>query len=149
MTDDTPDDDQPGGIISSILELLAEMDERDEREGHGHWSGDRASVDYSISIGSIEDALGPRPTRPSKSEHDEQEPGPITPRQFVDETLCAADRPGVRPADVDVDVDREEGAATVVVENEIVGRVPLDDDGWTVDDVSVNNEVLEVWLSRD
>lgn len=148
MSDDAPDDERPRGILRAILELLAEMDERDEREGHGHWSGDRTSVDYSVSVGSIDDAFGPLPSEPSESA-DEREPGPITTREFEDETLVAADLPGVRSEDVAVDVDQEDGAAAISVAGEFVGQVPLDDGGWTVDDVSVNNDVLEVWLSRE
>lgn len=146
------DDDRPGGIIRAILDLLAEMDERDRRE---HWSGERTAVDNSISVGSLDDALAlesPDDHDPSgrSDSSDERGASPLTTRAYGDdELLVVADLPEVRRADLDVSIDRDERTVTVAVEGERVGRVPLDEYGWTLADVSVNNDVMEALLTRD
>lgn len=43
----------------------------------------------------------------------------------------------------------DERAASIAVDGDVVGRVPLDDGDWTVVDVSSNNDVLEVRLTRE
>lgn len=158
------DGDRPNGIIRAILNLLAEMDERDERSGRGHWSGDRTSVDYSISVGSLDDAmnLGPPEDRgpawwdepPEARDRgtggtDEWAPGPITTRTYGDEMLVAADLPDVRAENLDVAVNEDEGTVTIDVDGDRMGEVPIDDGDWSVAEVSVNNDVVEVLLTRE
>lgn len=135
-------DDRPRGIIRALLEMLAEMEERNERTNQGRWSGDRTTVDYSVSISGLGEA-------PGTGGNDERETPAITTRQVDDGMLVAADLPGVREGDVTVEIDRDKRAVTIATHGDVLGRVPLDDGDWTVVDVSVNNDVMEVRLARE
>lgn len=136
------DDDRPEGIFRAILRLLEEMDARDGRTRGGRWADGRTSVDYSFSIGSLDETLG-------MGSPDEPEAHILTTRETDDGILIAADLPRVRPEDVSVDLDRDVRTVTITVDNHVVGRFPLDDGDWTVTDVSFNNEVMEVKVAHE
>lgn len=160
MTDHTPTDDgsngddRPNGVIQAILDLLAEMDERGDRVGRGRWADDRFSVDYSVSIGGLDEAFGPGgrgprdpPDSGSRKAPDAGGDPAITVREFGDEMLIVADLPNVRAEAVDV--ERDEQTVVITAEGDVLGRVPIDDEGWEVVDVSFNNDVMEARLTRE
>lgn len=151
-------DDRPTGVVRALLELLAEMDERGERRRTGRWSNERTSVDYSVSIGSLDRALargGDGEWMDSVGDESEQVDGvddagvdAVAVREREDGLLVVADLPGDREGDVSVEVDETAGTVVVAVDG-VVGRIPLRDGDWTVADVSCNNDVLEVTLVDD
>lgn len=156
---DDPDggDDRPTGVVRALLELLAEMDERGERRRTGRWSNERTSVDYSVSIGSLDRAFtqggdvertGARAGGERTAGVDDAWVDAVAVRERDDGLLVVADLPGDREGDVSVDVDESAGSVVVVVDG-VVGRIPLRDGDWTVADVSCNNDVLEVTLVDD
>lgn len=136
------DEDRPTGLVRAILDLLADLDERGERTGRGRWSSGRADVDYSVEIGGLDDFS-------EASRLDEPGASAITTRTFDDEVLVVADLPNVRSEDVSARVAPDDGAVTIGIDGYVVERVPLDEEGWSVADVTVNNDVVEVRLTRD
>lgn len=165
MTEDTDGDDgRRKGTLAKLLDLLAEMEARGERTRSGRWTGDRLDVDYSISTGSLEDfgdrgrfdpdSLGSGPdsdsdsgSGPGSDSGDAQASAPnVTTRETETGVLVVADLPGVDAADVSLGIDRARNVFTLEVENEVVGRVPVDDGEWVVADASFTNGILEVHL---
>lgn len=135
------DEDRPTGLVRAILDLLADLDERGERTGRGRWSGERADVDYSVEIGGLDDFS-------EASRRDVPGASTITTRTFDDEVVVVADLPNVRSEDVSARVAPDDGV-TIGIDGYVVERVPLDEEGWSVADVTVNNDVVEVRLTRD
>ena len=146
--------DRSRGILRAILNLLVETDEDEESDGRPHWADDRKTVDYSISVGSLDDALalgsaaGDDQQRRSDAA-DDREHSPISTRAYGDELLLVADLPDVRAEDVTVEVDTEYRTVTITADGTRVGRVPIGRGDWSVARVSVNNDVLDVLLTRD
>jgi HSP20 family molecular chaperone IbpA len=144
------DDERPRGFVRALLELLAELEEADDRTRRGQRSSGRTDVDYSLSVGT----LGSPPDRPDRQPSDdrptphEDRPTPhVTTTWRDDEFVVVADLPRVDEDDIVVDIDRDGRSLAVGVDGGPVERVPLDDTDWTIRDHSFNNGVLEVRLA--
>lgn len=146
--DGRPTDDRPKGVLRAILELFSEMNDAGGRTGRGGWTDGRTSVDYSVSVRGLDEALGEHP--PGGTERsDRRETPAITTRETDGGLLVAVDLPESRTEGVSAEVDEDERVAVITAGGDEVGRVPLDDGEWTVVDVSVNNGVMEVRLTRE
>lgn len=137
----TPDE-RPEGLIRSILALLAEMDEAGERTNHGRWIGHRSVVDYEVSLGGLGDSLG-------WDDRTGSDTPPIATRRVADGMLVAVDLPDVQPEDVSVELDRHEGTLVLTVENEVIGHAPLEAGGWSIEAISINNDVMTIRLTNE
>lgn len=156
------DDDRPRSILRAVLELLRELDDADGRGEHGRrgsWTDGRTSFDYSVSVGGLDDALGGTPPggrspggtdRSDRSDQsDRREEPAVTTRETDDGLLVVVDLPEGWTEGVAAEVDEDERTAVITAGGNEVGQVPLDDGEWTVLDVSVNNGIMEVRLTRE
>lgn len=133
--------DRPGRLARLLLELFDEIENRDGRTVRGRWTAGGASVEYSRSVRGLDDADG--------SATDRGAGAAVTTRVVADGLLVAADLPGVREADVAVDLDPDGGHLRLAVDGDVVETLALGGDGWTVADRAYNNRVLTVHLTHD
>ena len=127
--------DVPLGFVLRLLDVLAEMEQRDKRRRRGRGRlGDNVTYGYDVSIG-----LESVPERTDAM-------GLVTTRSTEDGRVVVADLPGVDPAAVDIHVDRESGTLHLRIDGEPVERVPLLDGDAEVAESSVTNGILEVRL---
>lgn len=131
--------DRPDGLVGALLRLLAELDERDRRSPQSRDPTDRITLHSSVSVSELDDAIdNARPT------------SLVVTTRTIEGGLCVvADLPGVSQADVSVDLGRAGRSLTITADGDFVGEVLLDEVFRSVDDVSFNNEVLEVRLLHD
>jgi HSP20 family molecular chaperone IbpA len=140
------DDERPGGFVRALLELLAELDEADDRTRRGQRSGRRTGVDYSLSVGTLGAPPDRQPSDDRRQPSDDRPTPHVTTTWRDDEFVVVADLPHVDEADVVVDIDRDGRSLAVGVDGGPVERVPLDDTDWRIVGHSFNNGVLEVRL---
>lgn len=169
--DDTSDDEHDNsstqrkgllGQLRTLFETLAEIEKEDE--GHRSGSGQidrgptRVDYNYDVSIG-----LG-RSTRLPDTEAASRYPEwrlnnqqatddsvPVEVREGAneDELIIIADLPGVVDADdVETDVEPNEPALSLRVNENEWKRIPLDESNLTITDTTINNQVLEIRLSH-
>lgn len=164
--DDAEDRDlTPLERLVALLETIAEMDERGERRRDGHTRIGDASVDFSIGIGTLDDAIdaaGDRDRRDPRDRRrgadgdrrhtdDAAEPeraAHVDVRETAEGATVVADLPNVDESDVTATVDDEAGELQIDVRGTEAGRVPLSGDGLTITEASFNNHILEVELER-
>ena len=170
--DDTSDDardnasTQPTSLVDqlrTLLETLAEIEE--EEAGHRHGSGkiDRGTtrIDYnydvSVGLGQSEQSSHTESSSPqSHSEHQPSHPGAtedgvhIETREGTsdDELIVIADLPRVTDEDVDVDLDADESALILRIDENEIKRIPLDESDMTITDMTIKNQILELRVSR-
>lgn len=130
-------DDRRENITRALLEILQAMEAEGEESREGHWTNGRTSVDYSVSIGGLSDES------PLRSSDDETNPS-VAVREYEDELLLVADIPGTRAEDVSVDLEEDGQMLRILVDDSVIGRVPLGDGPWTITEVSFNHNILEV-----
>lgn len=134
MTDDDRRD-VPLGFVLRLLDVLAEMEARDQRHRRGGGRiGDNVTFGYDVSIGLEQPAERTDTT------------GLVTTRPTDDGRIVVADLPGVDPDAVDVAVDREAWTLSLRIDGEPVERVPLLDRDAEVVESAVTNGILEVRL---
>lgn len=134
MTDDDRRD-LPLGFVLRLLDVLAEMEARDQRHRRGGGRiGDNVTFGYDVSIGLEQPAERTDTT------------GLVTTRPTDDGRIVVADLPGVDPDAVDVAVDREAWTLSLRIDGEPVERVPLLDRDAEVVESAVTNGILEVRL---
>ena len=146
--DDRSNGDRPRGVLRAILELLSELDDADERSRRSGWTDGRTSVDYSVSVRGLDEALDGGPSGGTEESGRPETPA-LTTRETDDGLLVVVDLPERRTEQVAAEVDEDERVAVITAGGDDIGRVPLDDGEWTVVDVSVNNDIMEVRLTRD
>lgn len=151
-------DDEPRGlleVIRSLLDTLAEMDERNEstRRGGGRGRSGPFDIDfdYNIGIGPADpaDARGssrgvPESSRESPESSDDSVHTSV--RREGDGYRIVADLPPSIAGDVEADVDRDAGVLELRVGDSALERIPLSDGELVVADVTVNNRIVEVRL---
>lgn len=172
--DDTSDDEcndtstQPAGLLDqlrTLLETLAEIDE--EETGHRRGSGQidrgtgRIDYNYDVSIGlGQRDQSSTTRSSPPRSHSERRSRHQRTTEDLVhietregpngDELVVIADLPDVADEDdVDVDLDADEPALVLRVNENEMRRIPIDQAEMTITDLSINNQVLEIRVSRE
>jgi HSP20 family molecular chaperone IbpA len=171
-TDDTSDEspdspsNHPNGLLEqlrAIVEALAEIEE--EEGGHRQESGrinrgsTRIDYDYEISLGldPVDRTTSPLDQPASDQSHPKQTHSQQGDKESVhietrkvtnDERVVIADLPGVTDDELDVTLDADEPALELRANEEIVGRVALDQPDVTISDVTLNNQILEIRLTR-
>jgi len=171
--DDTSDDardntsTQPTGLLDqlrTLLETLAEIDEEEagRRRGSGQIDHETSRIDYNydVSIGLGQRGQSPdtgssprRPHSERQSHHQRatEDSVSIETREGTsdDELVVIADLPGVADDDdVAVDLDTDESALILRINENEVKRIPLDQSDMTIIDMTVNNQVLEIRVSH-
>jgi len=148
MTDDDGRN-LPLGVALRLLDILAEMEQQDQRHRRGHGRlGDNVTFDYCFSIGlgpEQTDATGPERTDTTGPERTDAT-GLVTTRPLDDGRIVVADLPGIDPEAVDVDVDRRSETLRLWIDGDPVERVPLPDTDAEVVDTTFSNGILEVRL---
>lgn len=161
---DSPSD-HPSSLLEqlrSIIEVLAEIEEEEggyrRESGHIDRGSTRVDYDYEVSIGLDPNAVSSRDQSASDPfqtertidrEAEEKEPIHIEAREVTtDEFLVIADLPGVADDDIDVTLDADEPTLELWADEELVGRVVLDQPDVTITDVTLNNQILEIRLTR-
>lgn len=154
------DRDRVNRVIDTLRAVLSELDETNDQGADRHSDG-RYTVDSSVSVGTVDDFLDrAHADRPGPDRvEDDSSPGRgrddqgslVTTRTTEDGLVIVADVPGApgRSDDLDVTFDREAGTLTFGRDGEELGRVPLEDEQWTVGTVSVTNGILEIELHQD
>jgi HSP20 family molecular chaperone IbpA len=158
---------RPTGLLDqlrTLLETLAEIEE--EEAGHRRGSGQidrgtsRIDYNYDVSIGlgqrdqSSDTRSSPHRShseRRSRHQRATEDSAPIETREGTsdDELIVIADLPGVADEDdVDVDLDTDEPALILRISENEVKRIPLDQSEMTITDITINNQVLEIRVSR-
>lgn len=140
------DGDGRQGFVDALVALLREIAEAEGGRTRTRGDFDRfggASVDFSITAGSLADHFGPPPIEPA------DEPAPsVTTRETPDGYLVVADLRGIAGDDPSTRVDGETGELVVATGEGVAGRVPLEDSDLHVANARLNNDVLEVHLAR-
>lgn len=156
------DGDHPRGIIWSLIELLREMDERDERSRTGRSRpGGHTSVDYSISVTDLSSSDDDDPFETWWTRRDADEAGTdspsddgqaadahVTTRETDGGLVVVADLPGVGVESADAWLDEDADALVIDVGGGRSTRLPLESDGWSIVDSHLSNGILEVELRR-
>lgn len=133
-------DDPPGRLVRALTDLVDALD-RDPTAGPARQAEPGVAVPPGGPAGPFEPADGsPDSTRPSPTD------APVSTRETDEGLLVVATLPGVAEVDLSTDLDREVGVLALGVDGEVVDRVPLEDGGWTISDVSFNDGVFEVTL---
>ena len=171
-TDDTSDkspdspSNHPSGLLEqlrAIIEALAEI--KEDEGGHRRESGridrgrTRIDYDYEVSIGlGSDDRTASPPNQPAsdrsqpkqtRGQQGDEESIRIETRKVTnDERVVIADLPGVTDDELDITLDTDEPALELRTNEELVGRVVLDQPDVTINDVTLNNQILEIRLSR-
>lgn len=170
--DDTSDEssdsssDQFKGLLEqlrTIIKALAEIEE--EEGGHRRESGrinrgsSRIDYDYNVSIGlgSEESTASSRDqpvsdqsqTDGTRSQGGNEGTVHIETRKVTnDELVVIADLPGDIDEELDINLDTDKPALELRTNEELVESVALDHPDLTINDVTLNNQILEIRLSR-
>lgn len=167
-SDEPPDgpSDRSSGLLAqlrAIVETLAEIEANEgglrRESGHIDRGRTRIDYDYEVSIGLGDDthtaSSRDRPvsegarTGPTGSQQGDGEAIHIATRAVDDdESVVIADLPGVADAELEVVLDTDGPALELWADEELVGRVGLDRPDVTITDVTLNNQILEIRLSR-
>ncbi len=168
ISDEPPDNpsDRSRGLLEqlrAIIEALAEIEE--EEGGHRRESGrtnrgsTRIDYDYNVSIGlgSEEGTASSRDqlvsdrsqTDGTRSQRGDEDSVHIETRKITnDELVVIADLPGDIDEELDINLDTDKPALELRTNEELVGRVALDHPDVTINDVTLNNQILEIRLNR-
>jgi HSP20 family molecular chaperone IbpA len=172
--DDTSDDardntsTQPTSLLDqlrTLLETLAQIEEGEagHRRGSGQIDRGTSRVDYnygvSIGLGQRDQSSDtrssphqPQSERRSRRQRATEDSVPTETRKGTsdDELIVIADLPSVADEDdVDVDLDTDEPALILRINENEVKRIPLDQSEMTITDMTINNQVLEIRVSRE
>lgn len=170
-TDDTSDESpdslsDPSGLLEqlrAIIEVLAEIeeDEGGYRQESGRIDRGRSRIDYdyevSIGLGTGDRTASPRDqpapdhsrTERTRSQQGDEESIHIETREVTDdERVVIADLPGVTDDELDVTLDADEPALELRADEELIGRIVLDQPDVTITDATLNNQILEIRLTR-
>ncbi|MFA9517154.1 gas vesicle protein GvpH [Halopenitus sp. H-Gu1] len=170
-TDDTSDksdsSSDPSGLLGqlqALIEALAEIeeDEGGYRQGSGRIDRGSTRIDYSydvsIGLGPDDRTASPRDQPVSdrsrteertRSQQGDEESIRIETREISnDERVVIADLPGVTDDELDVTLDADDPALELWANEELVERVALDQPDVTITDVALNNQILEIRLTR-
>ncbi|TSD14759.1 protein gvpH 1 [Haloglomus irregulare] len=159
---------EPTGLLDqlrTLLKMLAEIEE--EEAGHRRGSGQinhgtsRVNYNYDVSIGLGQYNQSSTTRSSSHQSHSErrsrhqratEDSVSIETREGTsdDELVVIADLPGVADEDdVDVDLDADEPALILWIDENEMKRIPLDQSEMTITDMIINNQVLEIRVSRE
>lgn len=143
--DETEDETGVLGRLRSLVELLAEMDDRDERlrTGEGTRRG-TVGVDYgySVRVGGAVNGPPRAPTGDARSV--------LTDVRYGDGyCVVTADLPGVEEGEASAALDERAGVLELLVGGEPIDRIPLRYAGATITDVTFNNRILQARVEFD
>lgn len=130
-------DDRRKSITRALLEILQALEEEGEQTREGRWSSGGTSVDYSVSVDGLAEGA---PLRSA----DDGTNSTVAVREYADELILVADIPGADADSVSVDMEDDGQMLRIIVDDVVRGRVPLGEGQWRIDDVSFNNDILEV-----
>lgn len=170
--DDTPDDTsddqstQPRGLLDQLRTLIETLSEIEEKEGgHRHESSridsgtTRIDYDYDVSIGlgrGGESSHEEQSSDRSRSEQRFSQQGTAEDSVHIEtregtsgsELVVVADLPGVTDDDVDIELDTDESALTLRVDDDIVERIGLDQSDLTITEMTTKNQILVIRLAQ-
>jgi HSP20 family molecular chaperone IbpA len=149
--------------LRTLLETLAEIEE--EEAGHRQGSGQidrgttRIDYNYDVSVGLGRDDRVPHSESSSPQSHSESQPSfPGATEDGIhietregrsdDELIVIADLPRVTDEDVAVDLDTNESALILRINENEVKRIPLDQSDMKITDMTIKNQILELRVSR-
>lgn len=148
------------GSIGELIEALSEIDQNEDgtRSETGRVDRDSFTIDYNydvnVGIGGDRDRRSRSRDHSSEPERtvdvDDFERDPeyeVDVREYEDEVIVSADLPGVDEEDLDITVEDDEGAVTIEAANDVIERIPLDDQ-LSVTDVSFKNQILQIRLQH-
>lgn len=168
-SDKSPDDpsDQSGGLLEQLRTIIGALAEIEEEEsGHRRESGRinrgsaRIDYDYNVSIGlGSEERTASSRDQPvsdrsqadgTRSQQGDEGAVHIETRKSTnDELVVIADLPGDIDEELDINLDTDKPALELRTTEELIGRVELDHPDVTINDVTLNNQILEIRLSRE
>lgn len=136
-------DDRRKRITRALLEILQAIETEGERSQEGSWTNGRTAVDYSVSVGGLQgdDRFGGE--YPLRSANDGASPA-VAIREYEDDLILVADIPDAQEEDVSVDLEDDGQMLRILVDDSVIGRVPLGDGRWRILDESFNHNILEV-----
>jgi HSP20 family molecular chaperone IbpA len=164
-TSDGPSD-RPSGLLEQLRAIIDALAEIEEEEGghrrdskHIERGSTRIDYDYEVSVGLGSDERAPQSGEQPESDRSRAEGGPNQPGEeegvhietravSQDELLVIADLPDLADEELDIELDADEPALAVWAGEERVGRVALERSNVTISDVTLNNQILEIRLTR-
>lgn len=153
MTDDQRDTSGStplGAVLGTLSRLLEQLDDADldsnERRSGTLDRGD-LTLEYTVTIGSIDPAGESRPTRQCRDRETAAESNGHGCRVRVNdeesEIVVVADLPSASADDIEVGTP-DDDTLQIRVDGDVLESVPVDWDDTTVSEVTFTNQVLEV-----